>query len=220
MHDYAKETKNVVNLVAQIIDAETPIMDRRLPKGRGDRQGRVTRLAQCVWFYSIFQLNEIYACKGQLENVLHENQIKHNWSLEYGNKPRRKGNTYRAGNAIESGNQSIGSYRNKYRKGVLFSGQIRPILMSFRYSATKLICVDGKNRKFYNHNECRELCLKYRIADPRFYTKDEIHEIKQHATQLGELVLWGIPSQAQWKELDDTTPGGIFRCVRTKTPWK
>lgn len=219
MNDYAKEVKDTINLIASVIDSDTPIMDRRLPTAKGDRGGRVTRLPQCVWLHYIFELNEIYACKGQLELVLHENQIKHNWSLEFGNKPRKKGNVYRAGNAIESGNQAVGSYRNKYRKGVLFTGQLKPILMSFRYSYNKHICQDGKNRKFYTHNECREHALKYKIADPRFFTREEIAEIKRHAEQKGEILSWGIPSERQWKSLDEVTPGGIFRSIRTKTPW-
>jgi len=219
MTDYAKDLKDAINLIGSITDYETPIMDRRLPRGKSHTAGKQTRLPMCVWFYSIFQLNEIYACKGQLEMVLHEQQIKMNWEREYGNRKPRAGSRMTPGGSITSGKHSIGLYRNKYREGRLFKGQLKPIMLSFRYSGNKLVCIDRQNRKFYNHNECRELSLKYKIADPRFFTKEEIAEIKQHAMQSGEILSWGIPSKSQWSELDAISPGGIFRCIRTKTPW-
>lgn len=211
---------DIFNLVDSLLDHDTPIADRRFPKGRGPYQGRQTGLGQSYWLSAVFNLNEIHASRKEYEKVLSDPQIYHNWNLEFGNKTTPEGNVTKPGGAIGSGKRTLGMYRREYRRGDLYSKQPKPILYSFKYSREKHPLKDGKSeRNFLTFEQCRELCLLAKIADPRFFTREELVQIKHHAKKQGMVHLWSIPSAKQYEELDNAIVGGIYRSLITKDIW-
>lgn len=204
-----KSHADVLSMMTEIIDTDTPVLDRRLPIAKGNYGGNKSRLPQNLWFKAIFELNEIRHLRKEYNKVLNDKQILHNWTQEYDKNAQFNGTLIRGG-GISSGKITIGQYRNKYRKGIIHAGQIKPILMSFRYSRDANPRRDGNSLRMLNLEQIRQNCLQYRIADPRFFTVQEIFDIKEHAMRTGDIRSWGIPSEFQWEELDKQVPGGIY----------
>lgn len=214
MLDPAKERKNVLNLVDEMMDSETPISHRRLPMGRHKFAGRNTRLPANVWFASIFELNEFRSATKQYDKILNDRQILHNWTLEFGNKSTKAG-VLKPGGAVQSGKKTIGTYRKAYRKGTIYVGQVRFPLLSIRYDSNQVAMKDGKTQKKYlTFQDCRDMCMTFKIADPRFFTVEEIRGISTHAFDIGDIKSWCIPTKKQYEELDSRTPGGIYKSIR------
>ena len=214
MIDPAKERKNVLNLVDEMMDSDTPISHRRLPMGKRKYAGRNTRLPANVWFASIFELNEFRSATKQYSKVLNDRQILHNWMLEFGNKTVKAG-TLTPGGAMLSGKKTVGTYRRSYRRGNIYVGQVRFPLLSLRYDSNQVAMKDGKTqRKYLTFQDCRDMCMEYKIADPRFFTIEEIRGITNHSFQVGDSVLWIFPTKKQYEELDSRSPGGIYKSIR------
>ena len=215
-----KSSDDLLNLVDNLLDHDTPIIDRRFPKGRGPYAGRQTGLGQTFWFGAVFNLNELHAARRELDKVLTDAQILLNWELEFGNKKKPDGSSFQPGGTIGSGKKTIGMYRSQYRKGTLYVRQTKPYLFSFKYSKEKHILRDGRGqRNFLTGDECRNLCLSNKIADPRFFTREELVQIRQHAQKKGEIALWAIPSAKQFDEIEQSIVGGVYNCMLTREKW-
>ena len=209
--------KDSLNLVEEILDTDTPVMDRNIAMGRRAFAGKQTRLSTSVWLAHVFELNEIRASRKEWDKVLHDKQIIANYQKEFGGKP--KAGKLQPGGALLSGKHTIGYHRKRYRRAEIYRGQLRPILMSFKYSAEKHIMRDGKGTNFLTFEQCKVECLKFKIADPRFFKPSEIGDIRAHARRKGEILSWAIPSKQQYIELDSAVAGGIYGCVRCYEEW-
>jgi hypothetical protein len=177
-------------------------------------------MGQSYWLGVVFQLNELHAARKEFDKVLHEQQIYYNWELEFGNKSVPEGGTNRPGGSIGSGKKTVGMYRALYRQGKLYSKQPKPHLYSFKYSKEKHPLSDGRStRSFLTFDQCRQLCMEARIGDPRFFTREELVQVRQHAQKRGDIALWGIPSAKQYEELDTSVVGGIYNSIITRDKW-
>lgn len=205
------ERKDVLTLLTTALDPDMPILNRRLPRAYHGTGGRTTNLTQAVWFEFLFELNEKNHILGNYSKVLTDRVILANWVKEFeglGNHPI-SGKVI--GGGISSGKVSVGMYRNKCRNKMLYDGQPKPILMPFKYCAQGYPCKEKtKSVVALTVQECRELCLSYKIADPRYFNPNEIANIKAHAEKKGDRSDWGIPSKSQWEELNLSVPGGIY----------
>jgi len=210
MNDGTRDLYAAMGIVAKFIDTETPILSRRLPVPKKGGEGRNTKLPQNVWFQSVFLHNELNNLSGTYNKVLTDRQILFNWEQEFG-KGARDVTKVNVGNAVKSGNQSIGSFRTRYRRGTLYNQQIRHFLISLKYDTNGCPVKDGKKKFHYmTLEDVRQKCMECRIADPRYFTDTELNEIRHVAKKRNELVLWSIPSPAQFTELDRSLPGGVF----------
>jgi hypothetical protein len=59
-------------------------------------------------------------------------------------------------------------------------------------------------------DDCRALCLEAKIADPRFFSVEELAKIRSHAKKQGNISDWSIPFPYQWEVLNDSVVGGVF----------
>lgn len=193
-----------LDIVIKSIDPETPIMEQRIRPARKDRAGRKTKLTQSVWFATVFELNELNAMRGIYEKVLNDKQILHNWEIEF----RVEGS--KRGNGLASGTLTVGMFRERYRQGVLYKQQLRPILYSFRYTRDKEPRHDKRVLEMMTLDECREKCLQAKIADPRFFNIKELAKIRNHAKREGRIHEWSIPSPHQYETLNDSVVGGVY----------
>jgi hypothetical protein len=205
------ERKDVLHLLTTALDPDMTLMQRKLPRAKFNTGGRTTNLTQAVWFEFVFELNEKNLIMANYSKVLTDRVILANWIKEFEGLGKHPLSGKTIGGSITSGKFSIGSYRNKCRLGRLYDNQPKPILMPFKYCAEGYPCKE-KNKSVIalDLNQCRELCLSYRIADPRFFSPKEIADIKNHAEKKNERSQWGIPSRTQWEELNDSVPGGIY----------
>lgn len=209
------DSKDVAKIVAASIDPDLPALNRRIPRAKNGTGGRTTNLTQGTWFEFVFELNERNIILGNYSKVMSDRIILANWSKEFENLGYNTLTGQKIGGALSSGKFSVGTYRNMYRKGRLYDDQPKPFLMSFRY------CREGypvkertKALTPLNLDQCREICMEHKIADPRFFSPQEIADIITHADKTGTRSQWGIPSKTQWKELNEQTPGGIFGRTR------
>ena len=215
MPDGTNDLYSALSIVAKLLDHETPILNRKLPTARIGGGGKITKLPQNVWFESVLYLNENNSLLGHTDRVLTDQQILMNWDNEFGNSRESTGTKVNVGGGLKSGNLSVGSYRSKYRKANLYNQQIKPFLLSLRYDRKGLPIKDRKKKFFYmSLADLRKLCLENCIADPRFFTNEELGKIKDAARKKHELHLWGIPSPTQYKELDKSVVGGIYGAYR------
>jgi hypothetical protein len=198
-------------MLSQSLDPEMPILNRKLPRPKYGTGGRITNLTQGVWFDALFELNEKNAILGRYDKILTDSIILANWAREYEDKGINPKTGLKIGGGLTSGKLSIGMYRNKFRNGRLYDTQIKPYLLSLKYCSQKYPCRE-KTRAVVplTLDEIRELCMQYKIADPRFFTPKEIADIKAYADKTGERNLWGIPAKSQWEELNKSVPGGIY----------
>lgn len=208
--------KDVLNLVDQLIDSDTPIADRRIKKAKQFHAGKNTGLNQSTWLATIFELNELHAMRGEYEKVLHDRQIMHNWDLEFGRhlRPSSPDKVYSPGGGLRTGKTTIGMFRRRYRLGKLFKDQPKPILMSFRYAKSGEPRKDGRTLEMLTLNDCRQSCLQYKIADPRFFDVKELLKLRLHAKDSGVLYEWGICSNQQFEELTTSVVGGVFNSIK------
>lgn len=198
-------------LLTTAIDPDLRPAARKLPRAKNNTGGRKTNLPQAVWFELVFELNEKNLIMGNIGKILSDRVIHANWIKEYEGLGINPVTKRVIGGAISSGKVSIGMYRNRCRLAKLYDRQTKPILMPFKYCSQGYPCKEStKSVVALTLEECRTLCLKYRIADPRFFNPNEIANIKSHADKNNERTLWGIPSKTQWEELDDSCPGGIY----------
>lgn len=209
MPDGTKDLYAAMNIVSKLLDHETPILNRKLPTPKRGGEGNKTRLSQNVWFQCVFYQNELNSALRLTDKVLTDQQIMMNWELEYANE--RSTTKVNVGGGLKSGIHSIGTYRSRYRKATLYSQMLKPFLMSFRYDRYGYPVMDRKKKFHYlNLEAIRKLCLELKIADPRFFTNEELGTIKETAKRRNELNLWGIPSPHQYMELDKSIVGGIY----------
>jgi hypothetical protein len=209
------EREEVAKLLTASIDPNMPVLNRKLPKARNGTGGRETNLTQGVWFDLVFELNEKNMILGNFSKVMSDRVILANWVKEYEGLGINTYTGQTIGGAISSGKITIGMYRNFYRKAKLYDFQPKPYLMSFRYCREAYPCKERtKAVTALTLDQCRELCLQYKIADPRFFSTQEIADITSHADKTGSRSQWGIPSKSQWKELNESVPGGIFGRTR------
>lgn len=205
------DREDVLGILTTALDPSIPILNRRLPRAKNGTGGRTTNLPQGVWFEFVFELNEKNMIIGNFEKVMTDRVVLANWSKEYENLGYNTLTGQKIGGAISSGRHSVGMYRRWCRQGRLYEYQPKPILMPFRYSKPAYPCKEKTKAVVpLTLDQCRELCLESKIADPRFFSPQEIADITKHSEKKNERSLWGIPSKSQWQELDDCIPGGIY----------
>lgn len=198
-------------LLSQSIDPEIRILNRKLPRPKYGTGGRSTNLTQCVWFEALFELQEKYMILGSFDKVMTDSLILANWAKEYEGKGVHQLTGRPIGGGLSSGKLSIGMYRNKHRKAKLYDNQMKPFLISLKYCAQKYPCKEKTKAVVpLTLEEIRELCMDYKIADPRFFSPKEIADIKAYAEKNNERHLWGIPNKTEWEELNKSVPGGIY----------
>lgn len=204
---YMSDYYGAINLVGKMLDTETRIQGV-LPKAKSGCEGNATKLPQNVWFSSVFFLNEMEAIRERYDKVVTDPQILFNWENEFGGNRNTNVNV---GNSIRSGIVSVGTRRTQYRKGCLFSNQQKPFLISLRYCNKGHPVMDGRKKyRYLDVDTIRELCVKLKIADPRFFSSRELTTLREAAIKKGELISWGFPSTAQYEELEKTALGSIY----------
>lgn len=196
-------------------------------KGKKGYNGRTTKLPMNRWMAAVFEINEFRAIQfsmDQAKKPLTDPQIKYNWSQEferYSHVQLRSGREWLPGGSIASGKWGIGMLRNRYRKRQLFKYMLPPIFMSFKYSPEGHILKDGVSKsKFLTFSECQELCIQFKIADPRFFKLEEMERIHQFTLQKNIYDQWSIPTKEMMDELSKEFPFDLYRSVKTYDIWK
>jgi len=198
---------------------------KRERKGRKGGQGAITGLPISRWLALIFEWNEFEAIRSNIDESakpLTDAQILHNFKLEFGDSRKMKygKETRNVGGSILSGKHTINFHRSRYRKGELYGGQSKPILVSFRYHQEGYLCSDRSLYKFPSFRECQQICIENKIADPRFFLPEEIEKIEQFAKSEGNFALWAIPTHHELQEIHSQLPITLYRSILTHDLWK
>lgn len=170
------ETLNI-DLAQKRTQHTTEVVGQELIKIRGKSRGRlyqrrdrskagVTSGLTIKQYMEILLIkNEILACMGgPLTNpALERALIKEfpNMRLTY----------------VKNHRISFGMYRTKYMKQQLYANQPVPFLVSLRYDEEGYIVQSSHGNKLMHYDEVLEVCHQFKIADPRFFTTEQIAEI-------------------------------------------
>ena len=209
-----------------INDLLNPVVEKknRTLSQRREYGGKHTNLPLNRWFAAMFELNELRAIRHIFDpsfKPLNDVQITYNALQEFSkNKPRKYGNTtVTPGGSISSGAHRTGFFRNRFRKGTLYYNQTKPILMSFKYSNEGHIQKDRNNYSFLTFSQCQQLCIDRKIADPRFFSLEDLEKIQTHCHKYHQ-VDWSIPTREELKELTEFAGMDLYRSIRTYDIWK
>jgi hypothetical protein len=191
-------------------------------KGRKGFEGKQTGLPSNRWIAAVFELNEIRCIQSVMDQgtlPLTNAQIMYNYKQEFvNNRPKRFHK--KPGGALSSGKHSIGMRRKQYRLGTLYAEQTKNIFMSFRYSPSGHICFDRSENRFPTFRQCQQMCIDFKIADPRFFSTDDMEKIHKYSIKTGTYTLWTIPTREEMMELFEQIPIELYRSVRTYDIWK
>ncbi len=219
------KVSRVSRWINDILDTEVRV-SRKLGKIKGNSCiGKKTKLPINRWLAAVFEMNEfriLASLTDRSVKPLTDEQIKYNYMLEFGgNKPTKFGTgTIQPAGALISGKHTINFYRNKFKKGILYAGQARPILYPFCYSPEGHIKRERGSSFFPTFAECQQYCITAKIVDPRFFTTEEMEHIHQFAVQRGVYHQWVIPTQQELDDLYKFVPVKLYRCIRTYDIWR
>jgi hypothetical protein len=93
-------------------------------------------------------------------------------------------------------NVSVGKWRTAYNAGTLYSMQEKPLIVSFKYNSLGYV-VDDRSGKYYQYwDDCRQKCIDLRIADPRFFSQEELSAMRVAAVNDDpQFSTWNIPGE-------------------------
>ena len=210
-------------LWANFLDRQLiPVDLRKKRKANQGFEGKKTKLSVSAWLELVFQWNELLSMQKFLnpdDKPFTDGQIKFNFGLEFGSKHKvQKGETKIApGNSIISGNHSINFKRNEYRRGQLLANQTRSFLMSFKYHTDGNIVTDRSRvrPKYPTFRQCQQICIDFKIGDPRFFTLEELERVHQLTIKDGTVSAWRFPTIAELKNLREMIPVDPYRSVLT-----
>jgi len=141
-----------------------------------------------------------------LEQVLFNNEICHEPKTDQDIKFEflKKYPIYGLKKRFKQYKESIGTIRGRYNKQELFSAQLPVILVSFCYNEEGRIVANGVSYyQYLSFRECKSKCIEYKVADPRFFSHDQIHEIRSRINSGNEEWLqWRVPTDTQIAELE------------------
>ena len=196
-----KTTKHLLETVGEeVVPIRRNNTGRVYVRKRLDIAGKTTKLTLTQYFEQLFVRNEFLACQGA---PLTNPQIEHNIFQEFPNQRLR---------AIKNHHTPIGPFRNRYMKRVLYANQAIPIIASFRYDEQGYIVRSDNANRYLSFQECRAICEDKQIADPRFFTHDEIQQIAIAAnTQKTD---WFYPDEEEYNTIKKKIDKHPYNCLR------
>jgi hypothetical protein len=217
--------KKKIPLWKQFIDETIDVKPARKRKVGNEVLGLKTGLSISRWLELIFHWNELRAMERFANRdlkPLNDMQILNNFVLEFapdGKCTRKKGSSPNAppGNTILSGKKPIAYQRLLYNRGHLYSAQEKPILLANKYwTDGNLVTSRSRFRPTYmSFKEVQLKCIEFKIADPRFFTMEEIEQMHQSLIKRREDREWAIPSIEDLDELFKSIPYDPYRTVIT-----
>lgn len=113
------------------------------------------------------------------------------------------------------GKTSVGLWRSRYNNGTLFSAQEKPMLVSFKYNSLGFI-VDKNQGKYYQYwDDCKQFCIDLKIADPRFFTSEELTALRHSAINGDpQFSTWNIPGEDFVKDLTEKIGKDPFNSIK------
>lgn len=140
-----------------------------------------------------------------LENVLYENEIRHEPKTDQDIKIEflKKYPIYGLKKRFKQYKESIGTIRTRYNKQDLYSAQKPVILTSFCYNDEGRIVTNAVSYyQYLSFRECHAKCIEYKIADPRFIPYEQIYDIRSRINSGDEEWLqWRVPTDKQIEEI-------------------
>jgi hypothetical protein len=196
-----KTTKRLVEEVGKdIVPIRAEYGGRNYQRKNLALAGRTTKLTMTQYLEKVFFKNELLGCQGiPLTNP----QIEHNLMQEFPNQKFRY---------IKNHHTPIGLFRNRYMARKLFSNQAIPLFVSLRYDDQGYIVQSANANRYMSFHECRALCEDKHIADPRFFTFEEIQAIAiaNNKTQNE----WYYPDAEEWNYIKTQLKRNPYNSLR------
>jgi len=196
-----KTTKHLLQTVGEeVVPIKKGQQGRVYVRKRLDMAGKTTKLTLTQYIEHLLLKNELLACQGV---ALTNPQIEHNIFQEFPNQRFRY---------LKNHHTPIGHFRNRYMKRKLYAHQAIPIMYAFRYDEQGYIVRSENGNRYLSYAECRYLCKTAKIADPRFFTFEEIQEIAIHANK--QKSDWFYPDEEEWKQIRNKINRLPYNCLR------
>lgn len=166
------------------------------------RAGKTSGLTMRQYVERVLIRNELLACTG---NPLTNHQIEHSIYQEF---PSQKLNY------IRDKRISIGQFRNRYMGRKLYASQPIPVLIALRYDEGGYPVQSSSASKFMTYLDCIALCEKYKIADPRFYSKDQILAIARRQNDNDNTEEWYYPTLDEIEAIQSKVDRPLLDSIR------
>jgi hypothetical protein len=174
---------------------------------RLDLIGRSTRLTKTQFLSILFLRNEINACTGKpvSQDIIFRQLRKEfpQWELKQ----------------AKSFFRDISKYRKRYNERKLYSGQPSPILYSFYYNDNGYICHHLRRKDMMTFDLCRSIVELNKFADPRFFTKKELSEMRQKLLKAekenipSSFTTWTIPNEIEVETVEANIKKPLFNSI-------
>lgn len=199
--------------VSTFIDEEAIPRESDNLKGKPKRRSRSN--SSVSFWASVFEENEIQASKTP-RGGKDDYQLRSIYLSKLS-----KVNSYRAfcaRKSLESMKTTVGMYRTKYNKQELFLDQPDVCLMSIRYNEEGFPLKHSSS--FADWSDVRKRCIELKIADPRFFTDEELDKLR-NAKISGDSRVdgWRIPSVQEIKRLEAKIGKPIFDSIAFPRGW-
>ena len=209
-----------------VTSLKTPLPERRIKRVRrpnaSGAEGKKTGLPINRWLALVFEWNEFRSLQYSLDKTIQpltDDEILYNLKQEFGSNRKKKKDA--PANSILSGKHTVNFHRTRFNKGILFKGQPKNILVSWCYHTSGKITKGGRQKyKFPTFQECQQNCIEFQIADPRFFTPEDMEKIHQFALSKGLMDSWSIPYLEELDEITKYVPITLYRSVMTYDIWK
>lgn len=164
--------------------------------------GKTSKMTRLQYFEMLLMKNEINACQGK---PVTQDIIFRFLRKEFPAWPARAADTFFS---------KISKYRNSYNIGELYVHQNKPILFSWYYNNNGYICHKIRRNDMLSFPFCRGELSTRKIADPRFFTKEEIAKKREAAKAGSKTALeWAIPIEAEVRAIEDQLGKPLFNAI-------
>lgn len=203
--DLTRKTTNrsIQTLGEELVEVRKTKVGRQYKRRDKSKAGTTTGLTIVGYFERIFVKNELLACIGApaTNPQIEANLLKEFPSMRLG--------------YIQNHRLSIGLYRNRYMKRTLLKHQAIPIFVSLRYDEEGLIVKSSNGNTYMSQTDVLDLCYKFKIADPRFFSRSELVEIASgYNAQDPKYAGWNFPTAEDIKQIKTQIKKDPYGCMR------
>jgi hypothetical protein len=179
------------------------VIERKIRQNRRpDNIGKTSNMTRLQYFEMLLMKNEINACNAKA--------VTQDIIFRY----LRKEFPSWAASAADSFFTKIAKYRHAYNNGELYLHQPTPLLFSFYYNDDGYICHKIRRKDMLSFPFCRGELTVRRFADPRFFTPEEIEELRIKLMKGSAYAKeWTIPVASEIRLLEKELGKPLFNSV-------
>lgn len=167
----------------------------------GHAKSRTKNITKARFLASLFLHNEISACN---QKVIDREGMLRSMRREFPAWPARQSRNYF---------NRWSTHRHLYNQGRMHDSQPLPLLYAWAWTVDGYIRHSKTLKQYLSYEYCRRHLLKAKFIDPRFFTKEEITEIREKEEKNDESQ-WNIPSLKEIELLEKQVGKPLYNSIQ------